>query len=35
VIETAFSLPGRGTGFFGDWLCESIPKSVAEILAGR
>ncbi len=28
-LDTAFSLLGCRTDFFGDWLCESIPKYVA------
>ena len=34
-INTAFSLLGCRTDFFGDWLSESIPKYVAATLSGR
>ncbi|MGA8535649.1 MAG: glycosyltransferase family 61 protein [Candidatus Tumulicola sp.] len=34
-LETAFSLLGCRTDFFGDWLSESIPKYVAATLSRR
>jgi hypothetical protein len=34
-LDTAFSLLGCRTDFFGDWLCESIQKYVAATLYGR
>ena len=34
-FDTAFSLLGCHTDFFGDWLCESITKYVAVTLAGH
>jgi hypothetical protein len=34
-LDAAFSLLGCRTDFFGDWLCEAIPKYVAAILSGR
>ncbi len=35
VVEEAFSLLGSRTDFFGDWLCESVPKYVAATLSGH
>ena len=34
-LDAAFSLLGCKTDFFGDWLCESVPKYVAATLSGR
>lgn len=34
-LETAFSLLGCRTDFFGDWLCEAIPKYVAATSSGH
>ena len=33
-LESAFTLLGCRTDFFGDWLCKSIPKYVAGALRG-
>lgn len=35
VFDEAFSLLGCRTDFFGDWLCDSIPKYVAATLSGH
>lgn len=35
VFDAAFSLLGCRTDFFGDWLCDSIPKYVAATLSGH